>query len=396
MLIRPLFMATFAAVLVPISMQLAYSAGDSGGRASGAPQPAPGPSKAHVSRAPFGMMPDGSKVELFTLSNAGGMEVRAMTYGGIIVSLRVPDRNGRVDDVVLGQETAAAYAKNDPYLGALIGRYGNRIAKGRFTLDAKTYQLATNNGPNHLHGGIKGFDKVIWTAEPFQKSDSAGVIFSYVSADGEEGYPGTLKVRVTYTLTPQNQLIVDYHATTDRPTVVNLTQHSYFNLAGQGTRDILDHRMQINADRITAVDATLIPTGEFLPVEGTPFDFRQPAPIGARIDSDNEQLKYGPGYDHNWVLNGTGLKLAARVSEPTTGRTLEVSTTEPGIQFYAGNFLDGTIPGKQGRVYKRRYGFCLETQHFPDSPNHPNFPSTTLRPGEEYVSQTVMRFGVEK
>jgi len=326
------------------------------------------------------------------------MEVRAMTYGGIVVSLRVPDRQGRLDDVVLGYESAAAYAKNDPYFGAIIGRYGNRIAKGRFTLDGKTYELATNNGPNHLHGGIKGFDKVMWKGDPFQNDAGAGVIFTYTSPDGEEGYPGTLKVRVTYTLTNKSELEVDYHATTDKPTIVNLTQHSYFNLAGQGTRDILDHRLRLNADRFTPVDAALIPTGELAPVEGTPLDFRQPSAIGARIDQDNQQLKNGTGYDHNWVLNGTGsgLHLAARVVEPTTGRTLEVSTTEPGVQFYTGNFLDGTITGKQGRVYKRRYGFCLETQHFPDSPNEPKFPSTILRQGEEYVSRTVMAFGVDK
>lgn len=361
-------------------------------------QPPGKPAAAKVSRAPFGTMPDGSAVEVFTLTNAGGMEVRAMTSGGIIVSLKVPDRAGRLDDVVLGHDTAAGYAKNDPYFGAIIGRYGNRIGKARFTLDGKTYQLAANNGPNHLHGGIKGFDKVIWHGEPFEKEGAAGVAFTYTSGDGEEGYPGTLKVRVTYTLSNDNTLAFDYHATTDTPTVVNLTQHSYFNLAGQGTRDILDHRLMLNADRFTPVDATLIPTGELAPVEGTPFDFRKPMAIGARIDADNQQIKYGPGYDHNWVLNrtGSGAQLAARVVEPTTGRTLEVSTTEPGIQFYAGNFLDGTIVGKQGRAYKRRYGFCLETQHFPDSPNHPNFPSTTLRPGEEYASRTVLKFGVEK
>jgi aldose 1-epimerase len=351
-----------------------------------------------VLRAPFGTMPGGKPVELFTLTNDAGMEVRAMTYGGIIVSLRVPDRNGRLDDVVLGHDSAGGYAKNDPYFGAIIGRYGNRIAKGRFTLDGRTYQLATNNGPHHLHGGIKGFDKVMWKGESFQDARGAGVLFTYTSADGEEGYPGTLSVRVRYTLTANNELVVDYHATTDKPTIVNLTQHSYFNLAGQGARDILDHRLQIDADRFTPVDATLIPTGELAAVGGTPFDFREPAAIGARIEADNQQIKYGPGYDHNWVLNrsGAGLQVAARVSEPTTGRTLEVRTTEPGIQFYSGNFLDGTITGKQGRVYERRYGFCLETQHFPDSPNHANFPPTTLRPGQEYTSRTVFAFGVEQ
>ncbi len=356
------------------------------------------PAAPRVARAPFGTLPGGRAVEVFTITNAAGLEVRVMTYGGIVVSLRVPDRNGHLDDVVLGYDTAAEYAKNDPYFGAIIGRYGNRIAKGRFTLDGQTYQLATNNGPNHLHGGVKGFDKVIWNGEPFQDARGAGVIFTYTSADGEEGYPGTLKVRVVYTLTGRNELAVEYHATTDNPTIVNLTHHSYFNLAGQGSRTVLDHRLQIDADRYTPVDATLIPTGELAPVEGTPFDFRKPTPIGARIDADHQQIGYGPGYDHNWVLNrkGEGLQMAARVVEPTTGRTLEIATTEPGLQFYSGNFLDGTITGKQGRVYKKRTGFCLETQHFPDSPNHENFPSTILRPGQEHVSRTVMTFGVEK
>ncbi|MGE5814810.1 MAG: aldose epimerase family protein [Acidobacteriota bacterium] len=379
-------LACLTALLLPVFLVAAQ--GQNPGR----------PAPAHVSRAPFGTMPDGRAVELFTLTNASGTEVRAMTYGGIIISLRVPDRSGRLDDIVLGHEAAAGYVKNDPYFGAIIGRYGNRIAKGRFTLDGKTYQLATNNGPNHLHGGIKGFDKVIWEGQQFEKDGAAGVVLTYTSADGEEGYPGTLSVRVTYTLANDNTLTFDYHATTDKPTIVNLTQHSYFNLAGQGTRDILDHRLMVNADRFTPVDAALIPTGELAPVEGTPFDFRQPTAIGARIGADNEQIKYGRGYDHNFVLNGTGsgTHLAARVVEPTTGRTLEVSTTEPGVQLYTGNFLDGTITGKLGRAYKQRYAFCLETQHFPDSPNHENFPSTTLRPGQEYTSRTVLKFGVEK
>jgi aldose 1-epimerase len=357
--------------------------------------PAPGPS---VSRAPFGTLADGSPVEVFTIANASGVEVRAMTYGGIILSLRVPDRQGRLDDVVLGYGTAAEYEKNNsPYFGAIIGRYGNRIAKGTFTLDGRTIRLATNNGPNHLHGGMKGFDKVLWKGEPFQKGQTAGVVFTRTSPDGEEGYPGTLNVRVTYALNAGNELAVDYHATTDKPTIVNLTQHTYFNLAGQGTRDILDHRLQINANRYTPVDSTLIPTGQLAQVEGTPFDFRKPLAIGARIDADHPQIKVGPGYDHNWVLNRlpSGLERAARVVEPSTGRTLTVTTTEPGVQFYSGNFLDGTITGKQGRVYKRRFGFCLETQHFPDSPNQENFPPTTLQPGEEYTSKTVFAFGVE-
>jgi aldose 1-epimerase len=360
--------------------------------------PAAGPATAppvRVTRAALGALPDQTPVEVFTLTNRQGMEVRAMTYGGIILSLRVPDRAGTLGDVVLGYDAAADYAKNNsPYFGAIIGRYGNRIAKGRFVLDGATYTLATNNGPNHLHGGVKGFDKVVWTGEP--RSD--GVTFTYTSRDGEEGYPGTLNVRVTYSLNDRNELGVDYEATTDKPTVVNLTQHSYFNLAGQGTRDVLDHRLQIDADRYTPVDATLIPTGALAPVEGTPFDFRQPVAIGAHIADDHPQLKNGLGYDHNFVLNrsGDGMLHAARVVEPATGRTLDIATTEPGIQFYSGNFLDGTITGKQGRVYQKRFGFCLETQHFPDSPNQPAFPPTVLRPGQTYTSRTVFTFGTAK
>jgi aldose 1-epimerase len=344
-----------------------------------------------VARAPFGRMPDGTPVERFTLTNANGVELQAITFGGIITSLRVPDRAGRPGDIVLGFDALEGYLQDHPFFGAIIGRYGNRIAKGRFTLGGRTYTLATNNGPNHLHGGVKGFDKVVWSAEPVGQN---AVAFTRTSADGEEGYPGTLKVRVTYTLTDRNELVVDYHATTDRATPVNLTQHSYFNLAGTG--DILGHQLTIHADRYTPVDSTLIPTGEIAPVDGTPFDFRKPTAIGARIDQPNEQLKNGQGYDHNWVLNrtGEGLQPAARLSDPKTGRTLEVSTTEPGLQFYAGNFLDGTLKGKGGQVYRRRSGLCLETQHFPDSPNHPNFPSTILQPGGEYSSRTVFRFGV--
>jgi aldose 1-epimerase len=353
------------------------------------------PASARVSRASFGMLPDQTPVEIFTLTNGHGIEVRAMTYGGIIVSLRVPDRAGKVDDIALGYDAAAAYAQNNsPYFGAIIGRYGNRIAKGRFSLDGREYTLATNNGPNHLHGGVKGFDKVMWAATP----TADGVAFTYTSADGEEGYPGKLTVKVTYTLSERDELAVDYEATTDKPTVVNLTQHTYFNLAGQGTRDVLDHRLQINADRYTPVDATLIPTGELAPVAGTPFDFRQATRIGTHINDDHPQIKNGLGFDHNWVLNrtGGGLQHAARVMEPTTGRTLDISTTEPGLQFYSGNFLDGTITGKQGHVYQKRYGFCLETQHFPDSPNKPQFPPTTWAPGQTYRSRTVFTFGVEK
>jgi len=354
---------------------------------------------------PFGMTHRGEAVSLYTLKNAHGMQAKVLDYGGIIVSLRVPDRNGRLDDVVLGFDSLGDYERGSPYFGAIIGRYGNRIARGRFTLDGRTYTLATNNGPNHLHGGVRGFDKVIWSVTPFQRSDSVGLVMNYTSPDGEEGYPGTLRATVTYTLTDKNEFIFDYQATTDRPTPVNLTQHSYFNLAGDGKGEILGHVVTLNADRFTPVDSTLIPTGEIKSVAGTPFDFRTSTAIGARIDRNDEQLRYGRGYDHNFVLNKGGrggkggiegdVTLAAHVYEPTTGRVMEISTTEPGLQFYSGNFLDSTLRGKQGVVYGRRSGFAMETQHFPDSPNKPAFPSTILRPGEEYRSRTIYRFGVQ-
>jgi aldose 1-epimerase len=350
---------------------------------------------AAVSRAPFGQLPDGTAVESFTLRNAHGIEVKAITYGGIIVSLRVPDRAGKLEDVVLGYDDLAGYLRQSPYFGAIVGRYGNRIAKGRFTLDGKTYTLATNNGPNHLHGGVKGFDKVVWKGEPASTGDAASVTFRYTSTDGEEGYPGTLSARVTYTLTDRDELSFEYSATADKATPVNLTQHSYFNLGGAG-HDILGHELTLDADRFTPVDATLIPTGRLAPVSGTPFDFRKPTAIGARIGQDDEQLRHGGGYDHNFVLNrkGDGLVHAARLVDPRSGRTLDIQTTEPGVQFYTGNFLDGTITGKGGVVYKKRWALCLETQHFPDSPNQPGFPSTILRPGKEYRSKTVLTFGV--
>src|SRR5438105_6432866 len=367
------------------------------GSAAGA-RGAPGPQ-------PFGTTHRGEAVSLYTLKNAHGTEARVLDYGGIIVSLRVPDRTGRLDDVGLGFDPLGDYERGSPYFGALIGRYGNRIARGRFTLDGRTYTLATNNGPNRRHGGARGFDKVVWAAAPFERGDSVGLVLNYTSPDGEEGYPGTLRATVTYTLTNANQLIFDYHATTDRATPVNLTQHSYFNLAGDGKGDILGHVVTLNADRFTPVDSTLIPTGEIRSVAGTPFDFRTPTPIGARIDQDDQQLRYGRGYDHNFVLDkggiggkggiGEDMTLAARVYEPTSGRVMEISTTEPGLQFYSGNFLDGTLRGKQGVVYRHRYGFAMETQHFPDSPNKPAFPSTILRPGEDYRTRTIYRFGVQ-
>jgi aldose 1-epimerase len=326
-------------------------------------------------------MPDGRAVEVFTLANARGLEVRIITYGGIIVSLQAPDRHGRRDDVVLGYDTLDGYLTSSRYVGAIVGRYANRIAQGRFRLDGRTYQLARNNGPHHLHGGTRGFDKVLWEAGPFQNARGAGVLLTHTSPDGDEGYPGSLSIRVTYTLTDANELIADFAATTDRPTPVNLTQHSYFNLAGRGAGDVLRHELMIDADRFTPVDATLIPTGVLAPVAGTPFDFRQPTAIGARIDQPDAQLAIGKGYDHNFVLNRQGsaaeLRHAARVVEPVSGRTLEVLTTEPGLQLYTGD----------------RRAFCLETQHFPDSPNQPEFPSTILRPGGEYRSRTVFVFG---
>lgn len=368
------------------------------------PQPAPAPppptpesvSKNSVARAPFGTLPDGTAVELFTLINANGMEVRATNYGGIITTLLVPDGSGKLGDITLGMPSLDGYLKNSPYFGAIIGRYGNRIAKAQFKLDDQTYKLPANDGPNTLHGGVKGFDKVVWQAEPFEKEDSVGVIFTYTSKDGEEGFPGTLQTRVTYTLTDKNELSFDYHATTDKPTVVNLTQHAYFNLAGEGKGDVLSHEVMINADEYTPVNARLIPTGKLESVANTPFDFRNKMAIGAHINDDNEQIKRGGGYDHNFVIKRKepGLVLAARVAEPTTRRVMEVHTTEPGMQFYSGNFLDGSITGKSGQAYGKRSGFCLETQHYPDSPNQPEFPSTTLRPGEEYNSRTVYTFSV--
>jgi aldose 1-epimerase len=368
-----------------------------GSREAQAPAaPAAAPVRAGVTRAAFGKLADGTAVESFTLRNSRGIEVRAITYGAIIVSLRVPDRAGSFGDIVLGHDDLAGYVDKPAYFGAVVGRYGNRIAKGHFTLDGKTYTLATNNGPNHLHGGVRGFDKVVWKADA-PAAGATSVTFRYTSPDGEEGYPGTLNARVTYTLSDKDELTFEYSATTDKATPINLTQHSYFNLGTPG-HDILGHELTLEADRYTPVDATLIPTGQLAPVSGTPFDFRKPTAIGARIGQDDEQLKRGGGYDHNFVLSGAGagLRRAVRLTDPGSGRTMEILTTEPGVQFYTGNFLDGTIKGKGGVVYKYRSGLCLETQHFPDSPNQPSFPSTILRPGKEYHSKTVQVFGVSR
>jgi aldose 1-epimerase len=350
-----------------------------------------------ITKQAFGNTADGTPVDLYTLTNVHGLETKITNYGGIVVSLMVPDRQGKLEDVVLGYETLQEYLENNPYFGAIIGRYGNRIAKGKFTLNGVEYTLAQNDGENHLHGGIKGFDKVVWNAKELPDENNPGLEFTYVSPDDEEGYPGTLSITVTYTLTQDNALKIDYSATTDKDTVVNLTNHSYFNLAGAGEGDILGHELMLHADKFTPIDNTLIPTGELRSVKGTPMDFTQLTAIGAGMNEAYEQIQLGGGYDHNWVLNEHGESpiLAARVYEPASGRMMDVSTTEPSIQFYTGNFLDGTNIGKSGKVYQRRYGFCLETQHFPDSPNKPDFPSTVLRPGETYTTTTIYKFSAK-
>ncbi len=357
------------------------------------------PQHGSTTKKPFGKTPDGQPVDLFVLTNKGGAEASITNYGGAVVSLRVPDRNGRLADVVLGYDALDGYVNDKAYFGAIVGRYGNRIAHAQFVLDGKTYALAKNNGDNSLHGGIKGFNKAVWTAKTFSARDGQSVELFYLSKDGEEGFPGNLKVTVTYTLTDANALRIEYSATADKKTVVNLTNHSYFNLAGQGSGDILGHLLTIQADQFTPVDSGLIPTGELRDVMGTPFDFHKPTAIGARINHDDEQLKLGGGYDHNFVLRmpmDHGEYLAARVLEPASGRVLEVWTTEPGVQFYTGNFLDGKTPGKSGHTYPRRNAFCLETQHFPDSPNQPKFPSVVLNPGERYHTVTTYKFSTEK
>jgi aldose 1-epimerase len=351
--------------------------------------------KGTIKMEEFGTTPDGKKVNIYTLTNSKGCEVRITNYGGIVVSLKVPDRDGQLCDVVLGYDKLSDYIKNNPYFGALIGRYGNRIGNAKFTLDGKTYTLAANDGVNSLHGGKVGFDKVVWDAKEIREPGAVGLELHYLSKDGEEGYPGNLNVNVKYLWTNNNELKIEYAATTDKPTVVNLTHHSYFNLACKG--DILGEELMIDADQFTPVDKGLIPTGQIISVKGTPMDFTKPTAIGARINDDYEQLKFGGGYDHNWVINNyTGkLKEVATLYDPTSGRFMEVFSTEPGLQFYSGNVLDGTITGKGGVVYKYRSGLCLETQHYPDSPNKPRFPSTTLRPGEKYASETIYKFSTK-
>lgn len=342
----------------------------------------------------FGTTKEGTAVNLYKLTSANGMSVTVTNYGGIVTSILVPDRQGKLADVVLGFDSLDGYLGEHPYFGAIVGRYGNRIANGRFSIGANTYTLAKNNGENALHGGLRGFDKAVWSAKEFTEKGARGVELNYLSKDGEEGYPGDLDISVRYTLTDGNELKIDYSAKATKSTVVNLTNHSYFNLAGQGEGDILGHEVTIHADRFTPVDAGLIPTGELRSVTGTPFDFTSRTAIGDRINADNEQIKFGGGYDHNFVLNGRGglMRPVAEVLEPKSGRTMLVHTTQPGMQFYTGNFLDGTIRGKGGKIYGKRYAFCMETQHFPDSPNKPAFPSTLLKPGEQYLTQTSYTF----
>lgn len=345
-----------------------------------------------VNQESFGQTPEGREVDVYTLTNSNGLKARITNYGAILVSLEAPDRDGKFADVTLGFDSLDGYLGKHPYFGAVVGRYANRIGNAKFTLNGVEYQLAANNGDNHLHGGIKGFDKVIWKLDELKKEDRSAIVkLSYISEDGEEGYPGNLACSVTYALTEDNELQISYEADTDKPTVLNLTNHAYFNLAGQGKGDVLDHELMIDADKYTVVDEELIPTGENRAVKGTPMDFSIAASIGSRID------QVDGGYDHNYVLNSGGsLALGARVYEPTSGRVMEVYTTEPGVQFYTGNFLDGTVTGKDGKVYEKHHGFCLETQHFPDSPNKPDFPSVVLKPGQKYSTATVFKFGTRQ
>ncbi len=348
-------------------------------------------------KALFGKTADGRDADIFTLTNANGTEVRLTNYGGYLVSIKTKDKAGKFDDVLLGSDKLEGYTGPNPSLGCLVGRYANRIGKGEFTLNGKTYKLFINNGPNSLHGGKEGFNRKLWTAKEVKKDGAVGVELSYLSKDGEENYPGNLNVTVTYWLNNEDEVVMDYAATTDKDTVVNLTNHAYFNLAGQGNGDILKHEAMINATQFTPVDSTLIPTGELKSLAGSPLDFSKPTAFGARIDDEkDQQMVFGKGYDHNYVINKPPGEMgkAARVVEPTSGRMLEVLTTEPGVQLYTGNFLDGKYVGKGGKTYPRRSGFCLETQHFPDSPNHLTFPTTTLKAGESFKSKTIYKFSV--
>ena len=355
-------------------------------------------SKNSITKSYFGTTKEGVAVDLYTLTNSNGVELKITNYGGIVTSLKVPDKQGEFEDVVLGYDSLSSYLEETPYFGAIVGRYANRIAQAKFTLDGQEYSLAQNNGENTLHGGLIGFDKVVWETEEIQTDNEVGLRLRYLSEDMEEGYPGNLEVEVHYTLDNENAFKIDYKATTDKKTVVNLTHHSYFNLKGKIDSDILDHFVTINASRFLPVDNNLIPTGELWEVTGTPFDFTQPKAIGERINDDNEQLKLGIGYDHCWVIDreNDDMIIVASVMEPTSGRIMEVYSTEPGIQLYTGNFLNGTITGKDGAVYNHRYGFCLETQHYPDSPNKPEFPSVVLEPGDTYQSSTVYKFLVKE
>ena len=350
--------------------------------------------KPKLKKSDFGKTADGTAVDLYTMTNKNGVEISIMTRGAIVTSVKTPDKAGALGEITLGFDSLDGYLKENPYFGAVVGRYGNRIAKGHFKLNGKDYKLAVNNGANHLHGGLLGFDKAVWTARDASTPEAPAVELTNLSKDGEEGYPGNLTVKVTYSLNDANEVSIAYSATSDKDTVTNITNHSYFNLKGSGT--ILEHQIMLNASRYTPVDAGLIPTGQLAPVKGTPFDFTTATAIGARIDdAKDQQIKFGLGYDHNWVLDkptADALTVAAEVYEPTTGRVLQVSTTQPGVQFYTGNFLDGKIIGRGGKAYEKRSGLCLETQHFPDSPNHPTFPTTTLKPGETMTSKTVWKF----
>lgn len=349
-----------------------------------------------VAKVAYGTLPDGQAVEEYTLKNKNGVELKVINYGGIVTSLKVPDKSGVLEDVVLGFDSLKGYLGGSPYFGAIVGRYGNRIAKGKFTLDGQAYTLAQNNNGQHLHGGLKGFDKVFWRISEVPSSEGASLKLNYTSKDMEEGYPGTLQAEVVYTLTDNNEFKIAYKATTDKKTVVNLTQHTYFNLTGNAKRDILDHQVMLHADKFVPVDKVLIPTGKLKDVTGTPFDFRTATAVGQRVNEKDEQLIVGGGYDHAWVLSPADSgKAVASVYEPTSGRFLEVYTTEPAIQFYCGNFLDGTVVGKQGNAYPKRFGLCLETEHYPDSPNQPSFPTVVLNPGETYVTQTTYKFSTK-